>query len=587
MENSNSIIINNNYTKILQRVKDCFTSFSSEFMVASQYSLKVKKALYTTRFIYILRVNIDLLNHLRVDSQKQLLSFLNSYGQQSPDIFKHKAFKIAEFSTFTAALTQVIESLEHSSNGAYKTEEVTSEINRVYDLIENFIQQCCSIISKGNDQQEKIDKFQALTIALRFNILLTEPQNLFLEHMLLIKELWQVDHTVNHHKESNIVLFHSNILSLLPEYEVPEYETVLKQIIKFLLDEHNVLMELPNAKLVSLYNRLSNISDQSPLHNKVLVKIYEEAKLRGNDSKININGYELFKLFESYNTILHQIENAEFAIVEKFLLKKNSFLHEVLINITKHIDSIMIISLTESRDLSYILSHIRKELTQNIQNGHTISLMISSLESTLASTINSKMIRRYGTFDIFTKNALKNRYKLLFKNIISLLKMNSNDTKFIQYIIIYKIASDYKDYKIHVNEASPSTRRTIEQEREEIIKQLSEINFIELFHDRYSNKITSLNFKKYARKAKTKSPTAYITLIIKVLLNNFTVEQLQALMKCLQDGNLVTTRSIVKQELLLQVKKRMTLGKILYYIFTRKKDEITILNHIKRALNAY
>ena len=33
--------------------------------------------------------------------------------------------------------------------------------------------------------------------------------------------------------------------------------------------------------------------------------------------------------------LLHQIENAEFAIIERFLLRQNVFKHEILINITK------------------------------------------------------------------------------------------------------------------------------------------------------------------------------------------------------------------------------------------------------------
>ncbi|WP_375327378.1 hypothetical protein [Candidatus Tisiphia endosymbiont of Nemotelus uliginosus] len=584
MENSDTNVINDHYLKILQRVKDAFVSFSAELLIAYKYARIVKKALYTTRFINILQENIDLLNYLTVDTQKHLSSFLQGEGYQAIDTLKQKAIKVGEIPKLTTDLTQIIEYLDHYTNNYSETVEVNTGIQKVQELTENLIQQCCNVIKPGPDPQEPFNKFQAYTIALNVDILLREQHHDFLDQMLLIKELWQVDRIVSSKKLSNILLFHSNILLLLKKDKVQDYEEALKKIINFLLYDHNVLIELPNASLVNLYKRLKDINDPSLLYSKILVKIYEEAKFRAHDNKININGYELFKLFESYNTILHQIENAEFAIVEKFLLKRSAFLHEVLINITKHIDSIIITSVTNSPELSYILSHIRKALTQNIQNGHTISLMISSLESKLTASIHNKVIRRYGALDSFTKNLLKNRYQLLFNNIIALNEININSSAFIQRTIIQKIASDYRDYKINVN--SDSTLRVIHNEREEILKQLSEINFIELFQDRYLNKMSSLNFKKYARKENTQTPGAYVKLIIQILLNNFTVAQLQALMQFLLDGHFVTIHSIVKQELLLQVKKRMTLGKILYYIFTRRKDEITMLNNIKKSLNA-
>lgn len=585
MENSETNVINDPYLKILQRVKDAFVSFSAELIIAYKYARIVKTALYTTRLINILRENIDLLNYLSVGTQKHLSSFLQGEWYQAIDTLKQKAIKVEEIPKLTTDFTQIIEYLDHYTNNYSETVAINTGLQKVQELTENLIQQCCNVIKPGNDPQEPFNKFQAYTIALNVDILLREQHHDFVDQLLFIKELWQVDRIVSSKKFSNILLFHSNILLLLKKDKVQNYEEALKKIINFVLYDHNVLTELPNASLVNLYKRLKDINDPFLLYSKVLAKIYEEAKFRAHDNKININGYELFKLFESYNTILHQIENAEFAIVEKFLLKRSAFFHEVLINITKHIDSIIITSVTDSPELSYILSHIRKELTQNIQNGHTISLMISSLESKLTASIHNKAIRRYGALDSFTKNLLKNRYQLLFNNIIALNEITINSFGFIQRTIIQKIASDYRDYKINVS--SDSTLRIIHNEREEILKQLSELNFIELFQDRYLNKMSSLNFKKYARKENTQTPAAYVKLIIQILLNNFTVVQLQAVMQCLLDGHFVTIHSIVKQELLLQVKKRMTLGKILYYIFTRRKDEITMLNNIKRSLNAY
>ena len=51
------------------------------------------------------------------------------------------------------------------------------------------------------------------------------------------------------------------------------------------------------------------------------------------------------------------------------------------------------------------------------------------------------------------------------------------------------------------------------------------------------------------------------------------------------NGNLTTIQAIIQQELVVQVKKRTTISKIIYYVFTRRKNELTILNNIKRTLN--
>ncbi len=577
VKNSNIKTINNS-TAMLKRLKDCFTVVSAEFIVVYKYSRILKKALYAICLINILEENTDLLNYLNRESQKHLSSILKRYGKQAIEVLKQKTHRVEEISDLTISLARVIETLDNLPSNNIKENNPEPQLKAVIDLIENFMGQCCSLISADSEQLDHVAKFQATTIAVNLagnlNNLAQEQFNLFLEQLLLIKELWQIDR-ISGKKESIILLFHTKILPLLLKDKLTDYKLALEKIINFLIKDHNVLTELSNAKLVSLYNSLKDVWDNveitREINNEILKEIHEESKFRLNCNKINDGGYELVKLFESYNTILHQIENAEFAIVEKFLLKKHSLSHEVLINITKHIDAIRILSITENPALLYIFQKIRQELTHNIQNGHTIALMISSVESKLSSNINPKIIKRYGTFDKFTTNSLKNRYQLLFENVISLLQMTQNYREFIQYTITYKIASDYNDYKVHINRDSSATLRVIHQERIEIMKQLGEINFIELFSDRYLNKISSLNLKKYTRKEKPKSPLLYIKLVVQLLLDYLTVEQLQLLVRFLIDGNLVTIHMIVKEELLLQVKNRMTFGKILYYIFTRRK----------------
>ncbi|WP_341753691.1 hypothetical protein [Candidatus Tisiphia endosymbiont of Dioctria rufipes] len=569
-------------SKYAERLKGCFVSLSSEFIVSYKYPSTLKRSLRTFNIIKILQQNSDLLDYLSLDSQKNLLSVLEHYGPLSIEALKQQKYQMEEVTNFVTSLNQLVDCLKSSSTLYH--EENNKALKPVMDLARNFVQHCCILITENVKNQDVINNLQATAIVLNLDNLSLEQQNLLLDQLLLIKELWQIDSTIDIKKESVPLLFHASILLTLKEENTVDYRYIFKKITNFLIDDHNVLMELTNAKLICLYNRLKDLCIKSQTINHILLRIHDESKFRKSFSKLNNSGYELSVLFENYNAIIHQIENAEFAIIERFLLKQNVFMHEILINITKHIDAIRILNITEDSDLNYILAQIRKRLTQNIQSGHTISLMISSIESKFSAKLEVKIIKRYASLDSFTKNALKTRYQLLFKNITSLLKKDLNYAEFVQQVITCKIAADYK---INSNVTSVKTLRLIEQERLEVKKQLCEINFVEIFSDKYLNKTSSLSFKKHVRRTSTTTPLGYVTIIIRILLTNFSVEQLQLLLQFLMNGNLTTIRTIVQQELVMQVKKRTTISKIIYYVFTRKKNELTMLNNIKRILNEY
>ncbi|WP_425361151.1 hypothetical protein [Candidatus Tisiphia endosymbiont of Stenodema calcarata] len=569
-------------SKYTERLKGCFVSLSSECIVSCKYPSTLKRSLRTFNIIKILQQNSDLLDYLSLDSQKNLLSVLEHYGPLSIETLKQQKYQMEEVTNFVTSLNQLVDCLKSSSTLHH--EENNKALKPVMDLARNFVQHCCILIIEDVKNQDVINNLQATAIVLNLDNLSLEQQNLLLDQLLFIKELWQIDSTIDIKKESVPLLFHANILLTLKEENTVDYEYIFKKITNFLIDDHNVLMELTNAKLICLYNRLKDLCIKSQTINHILLRIHDESKFRKSFSKLNNSGYELSVLFGNYNAIIHQIENAEFAIIERFLLRQNVFMHEILINITKHIDAIRMLNITEDSDLNYILAQIRKRLTQNIQSGHTISLMISSIESKFSAKLEVKIIKRYTSLDSFTKNALKTRYQLLFKNITSLLKKELNYAEFVQQVITCRIAADYK---INSNVTSVRTLRLIEQERLEVKKQLCEINFVETFSDKYLNKTSSLSFKKHVRRTSITTPAGYVTVIIRILLTNFSVEQLQLLSQFLMNGNLTTIRTIVQQELVVQVKKRTTISKVIYYVFTRKKNELTMLNNIKRILNEY
>jgi hypothetical protein len=574
---------------MLQKVRKIFISLSSEYIAACKHPNTLRRSLRSFGIIRLLINNKYLLDYLDPDSQKKLLSAIESYGNKFVEILKQQKYQIDEIVIFTNSLEQIVDYLKNYDYLQIEKHQLpSSEI--VTNLAREFIQYCCALITEEPDNLDIISNLQATAIIVNIDGLSIEQQKLLLNKLLSIRELWLIDATTELKEESIILLFHNNILSILKEEKLDDtklencHSIIFERIIVFLLDDHNILMELTNNKLISLYNRLQNLCTNSQAINHILIKIHDESKFRNNYNKLKNSGYDLLKLFENYTIIIYQIENSEFVIVEKFLLNKKGFMHEILINITRHIDFIRMLNIREHHDLNYILDHIRIELTKNFQSGHTIALMISSIESKFSSDLEDNIINRYFSLDNFTKNALRTRYQSLFRNIISLLEKDQNYTKFVQQAIISKIASDYK---INIKIASAKMLRSIEAERLEVIKKLSEINFVEIFRGQYLNKTTSLNFRKYMRTITITTPLGFVIIIIKLLLTNFTTEQFKVLLPWVINGNKTTMQRSVRHELVTQVKKRTTISKMIYYLLTGRKKELDNLNFIKKSLSKY
>ncbi len=576
---------NINRQEILQKLRNYFTILSSEYIniIACKYPDILKRALINFAILKILVRDSYLINYISLDYQKKLIFVIENYGKETINILKEQEYQIKELINFTTQLNKLSNNLKNSSGLSLEEDDI-DDLKLVTDLAQKFVDYCYILISQNIENQDIICNLQGLAIILNIDNLPTEQQKPLLQQLSLIRELWLIDCNSIINEESVLLLFHTNILSIIKKENLTNHHSIFQRITSFLLDNYNVLIELTNDQLIFLYDRLKDLSIESQIINYILTKIYYESKFRDNHNKFNHSVYDLIKLFENYNVILHQIENTEFMIVEKFLINKNILMHTILINISKHIDFIRILNIAGDSDLSYLLNKIRKVLTVNFQTGHTISLMISAIESKLSSNIEAKIINRYFSLDNFTKNSLKIKYQSLFKNIISLLNKDSNYEEFIQQTITHKIVAAYK---VNKDKISTEKLRLIEKERLEIARQLDEIKFTKLFSNNYLVKISHLNFKKYIQNATITTSYDFVSVIINGLLSNLVVEQLNSLLEFLKNDNLTEIKEIVKQELITQVKKRTTINKVIYYMVTGRKNELKTLSLIKKSLAEY
>lgn len=218
-------------SKYEERLKGCFVSLSSECIVSCKYTNTLKRSLHTFNIIKILQQNSDLLDYLSLDSQKNLLSVLEYYEPLSIETLKQQKYQMEEVTNFVTSLNQLVDCLKSASTLYH--EENNKALKPVMDLARNFVQHCCILITEDIKNQDVINNLQATAIVLNLNNLSLEQQNLLLDQLLLIKELWQIDSTIDIKKESVPLLFHANILLTLKEENTVDYGYIFKKITNF------------------------------------------------------------------------------------------------------------------------------------------------------------------------------------------------------------------------------------------------------------------------------------------------------------------------------------------------------------------
>jgi len=572
------------YEKLLAQVKDCFATLGEEYVQSYKYSRTAQKVVFAFSIAKVLLNNKNLFSFINHDCHKNLLKEVRSYKTQVIDILIQPTFPVEMIMIFQSHLEQLLNYLKIVPPTIARPETTIYskyEIQVLKEYTISFVNHCSKLFAERIKNQESLDTLHATAIIFKISNLSLKQQYILLNKLLLIKELWQFETSVFLKKESIPFLFYNNINLVLKEENLKDIESIFSRIIKFFIDENHSLRRLNNNKLIRLYNRIKHLADQSPIIFSLLSWLYKESQFRHDYNHLDDTAYELLKIFESYNTIKHQIEHIEFAIVESFLLKKNTFIHEILVAISKHTENIKVLAIERNNDLSLLILQIKQNFSNNIQNSRANILRINDIESKFATPLEAYIVKRYFALDVFTIKSLKNDYENLFKNILALFNKKDGYQDFVQRTISCKIAQDYQIENVG---NSRKKLRTIEQERLDVIKRLSEINFLEIFHPRHLNKISTLNFRKYIRKININSPLEYVAIIIKILVKNLNVSQLESISQSLINSNLPKNNNLIKQEILNRLKRSTTLFKMIYYIFTGKKNELLKLNTVKEAL---
>jgi len=387
------------------------SSLNLEYILSKQrYSdVDFKEAWLGFGIVKALLENCDILKYASRSSKKELLESLELHKDRYIETLEKEEDLPEMSSIFKSNVEELISRLDYSFN----TAQVSGDPDSTKELTSNLLRYCQNLF-EGEDQKA-VNKLQAFSIA--FSISLPHAQQLELvDKLLLVKELWQLINAKSKSENNLKFLVHSNLPQMLRDLNVHSADEAIDRIIQLCVNEYHVLSAVTSEHLIALYDRIKKVKFKSATILNLLHDIHRESQFRYNHVHLNSADYELNKRFESYDAISRQIEHSEFLISESFLLKGfNNYCHEVLLAITKHIDSIKAVGVTACEELEFIVSQIESNASQHkSQCRKRIHRMLDSIKQKLSQKLSDALSKRYSGLDNFTAFALK---KTIFQSI--------------------------------------------------------------------------------------------------------------------------------------------------------------------------
>lgn len=574
-----------NYEQLIGQFRSCLNSLNSEYFWSEHKPHNSRKAWFAIAIVKVLLNHVGLLKLMNRLAKKDLVDSLTTHKSKYIEILSQENTDPEIILAFRANIKNLITHLGARTNNL-NNKLTKEELEMVKNDVKNLAYICQALFAEQNHNQEIIDKLQASAIAYNINCLSVTQQAQLTDKLLLIKEIWQLNNTSHVDKDSLIVLFHLNPSQVLQEYQLLDNNSTFDHIIKLFIDNYQGVGNLTNGQLIALYDRLKNLELKSASVTNLLQNIHTESSYRYSDSsRMADSEVQLLTRFQVFDNISNQIKNSEYSLTEAFLTRNNAFIQETLIFIAKHTDNIKAVGALKSPLLNDVLSKIKLEFPTehpNDASSASVIIMLSLIKSKFLSNPESQTLRRYSELDKFSINLLQNKYVSLFENIKNLLYRVQGYKEFLQSVIIRRLSEEH--YTPSVS-SSLNKLKLLHKERLEVAKQLSEIDFVEVFNPKYNNNTLSrLTIRQLVTAEEAKTVSEYVHSIIKNLVSNCNPAQLETLCQPILQGNLTATRITLKEEIINQVKQRTTFMKRLLYVVTGQRSDLNKLKSIENAL---
>lgn len=570
------------YNDIILELKDFAHSLNIGYINSFlEKNKKISAATFANNIVQSLHKKKHLLAYLSKMHCKDLEDCLRTHGDKYVKDFENTEKSQNDIKNFRSEIISIIDFLSNSkTNLPLANQELDLVRERLYKILKN----AQLLFAEQSYNAQAKDSMQALSIAFNFHTLEYEEQNALYESLLQIKELWEIDSVEVADSESIKYKFQYDPTSLIRLNEMDDKESTFEKIVVILTGKFSTLAILSDEQIIHLYDRLKNLEWKYQAIPLLLNRIHDEAQFRYSYYRLTDSGYELLNRFQSFDALMHQVDNFEFSIVESYLINRPHFIKNTLTLLSKHIDNIKGLALVKDKNLVEILKKMETKI-QHISTSKQGSApnILQSFREKLVKPLEPNIQKRYVNLDKFAKLTIQNKYIDLFEKIDLIIEKKEGYTDILQELLVKKLTKDF--YLPNLSNSIDKLRK-MAMYRTEVSRLLSQLNLAEIFLEkRVTNKINSLDFKYVSLDSEIKTSTDYVNKLITEIVSKCTASQLEVLYKNLiENKNLTQTQISLKEEISNQLNHRTSIGKMIFSILKGEKKEYNQLKSIKENI---
>jgi len=567
------------YSKIMLELSEYARELSLGYIDSWGSEETKREAVFAQRIISTFSKYRNYLALMSKMHRRDLEDCLQTHKNKYINLFEINDIEKSDIATYISQIKEIISSIKIH---AQEEELERTELDIVSQLVYKITHNAQVLFAQQSHNQLAQDAILALAIVSQIRLLDLDNQSKLLDRLLLVKEIWNVENSVEGAKDSVKYNFYHNLTTILDTNSLDNVEIAFEQITSFFVKKSSILEQFTDFQLIHLYDRLKNSQQANQLNTELLDMIHTESQYRYSYNRLGDSGYDLLSRFQNFDALMHQVEGFEFAIIESYLLHNTNFLSQFLQLIFKQADNIRGFGLTKNVNLLAIIKKMDTKIHHlSGQEQQTMKSLLSSFRGKLGNTLESHIQKRFAELDKYTTNSVTTRYVILLENMSNLFEDNALGRKFLREGFVGKLVSAF--YFPNLSNSVDKIRK-MAQEKKEVRVQLLELNLADIFiNPGVLNKITSLDFKKVALNQEVKSATDFVHALVKNIISACSVFQLEILYKpLLSIEDLTPLQGYLRAEVAKEVHQRTSVVKMMYSILSGGKKEYDRLGRIKK-----
>ncbi len=566
------------YNDIILELKDFAHSLNMSYINSfAQEEENKRETQFANNIVQSLHHNKHLFSFLSKLYRKDVADCLRTHGDKYIRGFESVKKSESEIADFRSKIVDILDSLnEEPKEQDLENQELNLIGERLYKILKN----AQLLFAEQSHNTQAKDSMQALSIAFDCHTLDFDEQNALSDKLLQIKELWEINSSEAADAQSIKYKFHYDPMSRIKLQEIDDKNSAFEKIVVLLTGKSSTLDAISDEQLIHLYDRLKNLEWTAPSIPLLLNRIHDEAQFRYSYNRLSDSGYDLLNRFQSFDALMHQVDNLEFSIVESYLINNTNFINDSLNILNKHLDNIRGLGLTKDKNLGAIFKRVEAKIHHlSGSEQESCKSALTSLRSKLGNPLEANIQKRYMELDKFAKLTLQNRYNDLFEKLDLIIEEKDGHIDYIQELFVKKLTKDF--YLPNLSNSIDKLRKMTEY-RLEVSRLLSQLHLADIFlGEGLLNKIPSLDFKHVSLDPEIKTANDYVDKLISEIVTKCSSFQLEVLYKPLLSNDIHTEVQVhLKEEIIHQIHQRTSVGKMVFSIVRGKKKEYDQLKNI-------